>query len=70
VAIEDVEAIGASSYVDDLAHLLDELRLERVYLVAQSMGGATCAAFACRYPDRVRRCYTPISLAGSYCLHA
>ena len=50
---EDVEGIGASAYVDDLARLFDALELERAALVAQSMGGGACAGFTCRYPDRV-----------------
>ena len=50
---EDVEGIGASAYVDDMARLFDALGLERAVLVAQSMGGGTCAGFTIRHPDRV-----------------
>jgi len=50
---EDVEGVGASGYIDDLARLFDHLRLDRAFLVAQSMGGGTCAGFTCRFPDRV-----------------
>ena len=50
---QDVEGVGASAYIDDLARLFDELALEQAFLVAQSMGGGTCAGFTCRYPDRV-----------------
>ena len=35
----DAEQWGRSAFVDDLAHLLDALALERVAIVAQSMGG-------------------------------
>ena len=42
------------SYADDLAALLDELKLDRVSLVAQSMGGWTCLDYALREPKRVR----------------
>ncbi|MCD6041350.1 MAG: hypothetical protein K0R40_953 [Burkholderiales bacterium] len=42
------------AYADDLAALLDELRLDSVALVAQSMGGWTCLDYALRQPDRVR----------------
>ncbi|MGH7910913.1 MAG: alpha/beta fold hydrolase [Candidatus Dormibacteraceae bacterium] len=41
-------------FVDDLEALLDELRLDQVALVAQSMGGWTCLGFALRHPERVR----------------
>jgi pimeloyl-ACP methyl ester carboxylesterase len=50
--------------VDDLAALLDELNLARVFLVGQSMGGGTCAAFTCRSPERVRALVHVDSLAG------
>lgn len=49
----DAEGLGRSAFVDDLALLLDELKIERAALVGQSMGGGTCAAFTCRYPARV-----------------
>jgi 3-oxoadipate enol-lactonase len=42
------------SYADDLAALIQELRLENVALVAQSMGGWTCLDYALREPKRVR----------------
>ena len=42
------------AYADDLAALLDELKLKEVRLVAQSMGGWTCLEYALRNPDRVR----------------
>jgi pimeloyl-ACP methyl ester carboxylesterase len=62
---EDVEGIGASAYVDDLERLLDELKLDQVFLVAQSMGGGTCAGFTCRAPKRVRALVHCDSLAGA-----
>lgn len=49
----DVEGLGRSAFVDDLKLMLDALGIERAALVAQSMGGGTAAAFACRYPERV-----------------
>ena len=41
-------------YVEDLAALIEELRLEEVALVAQSMGGWTCLEYALREPNKVR----------------
>ncbi|MDR3513376.1 MAG: alpha/beta hydrolase [Caulobacteraceae bacterium] len=61
---EDVEGVGRSAYVDDLARLLDALQLERAFLVGQSMGGGTCAAFTCRWPERVKGLVHADSLAG------
>ena len=42
------------AYADDLAALIDELKLQDVRLVAQSMGGWTCLEYALRFPSRVR----------------
>jgi 3-oxoadipate enol-lactonase len=42
------------SYADDLAALIQELNLEDVALVGQSMGGWTCLEYALREPKRVR----------------
>ena len=42
------------AYADDLAALIEELRLRDVTLVAQSMGGWTCLEYALREPKRVR----------------
>ena len=42
------------AYVDDLAALIDELKLDGVTLVAQSMGGWTCLGYALRQPSKVR----------------
>ena len=61
---QDVEGIGQAGYLDDLEQLLDELKLETVSLIGQSMGGATCAAFACRHPKRVRALVHADSLSG------
>jgi pimeloyl-ACP methyl ester carboxylesterase len=49
----DVENRGRSGMVDDLAALLDHLKIERTVLVAQSLGGGTCAGFTVRNPGRV-----------------
>jgi|AP95_1055475.scaffolds.fasta_scaffold20045_3 3-oxoadipate enol-lactonase len=67
---------GRSSWVGDAAHsveysevllqLLDHLEIERVALVAQSMGGWTCLPLAVRLPDRVSALFmasTPGSLS-------
>jgi pimeloyl-ACP methyl ester carboxylesterase len=41
-------------FAEDLAALVDHLKLGEVRLVAQSMGGWTCLDYTLRYPDRVR----------------
>ena len=40
--------------VDDMKQLLDELGVDNAYIAGHSMGGATVAGFASRYPQRVR----------------
>jgi pimeloyl-ACP methyl ester carboxylesterase len=47
-------ATAPDAYADDLAALIDELKLEDVRLVAQSMGGWTCLEYALRHPARVK----------------
>ncbi len=42
------------AYADDLAALVDELGLDDLRLVAQSMGGWTCLEYALRHPAKVR----------------
>lgn len=42
------------AYADDLAALLDELKLKDVVLVGQSMGGWTCLEHSLKHPDTVR----------------
>ncbi len=42
------------AYADDLAALIDELKLRDVRLVAQSMGGWTCMEYALRHPGMLR----------------
>ncbi|MBW4645100.1 MAG: alpha/beta hydrolase [Goleter apudmare HA4340-LM2] len=42
-------------YADDLAALLDELHLQRVYIHAHSMGASIATLFCNRYPKRVER---------------
>ena len=45
---------GAAAFADDLEALIDHLGLGALRLVAQSMGGWTCLAYALRHPHRVR----------------
>jgi 3-oxoadipate enol-lactonase len=49
---------GDSSIVDafvgDLAALIEELQLDEVRLIAQSLGGWTCLEYTLAHPDRVR----------------
>lgn len=44
---------GAAAFPEDLRQLLDVLGIDRVFLVAQSMGGGTCMGFTVAYPERV-----------------
>ena len=44
---------GRAAFVEDLRSLLDELEIERVSLVGQSMGGRSVLGFAAAYPERV-----------------
>jgi len=50
----DPSGEGVTRFVDDLESLLDQLGLQQVALVAQSMGGRSALGFAVRSPERVR----------------
>ncbi len=40
------------NFIDDLTALLDSLKIGKVFLVAQSMGGFCCLGFALAHPER------------------
>jgi len=61
---EDVEGIGASAFVDDLARLFDVLGLDKAFLVAQSMGGGACTGYTCRHPERIAGLVLADTLVG------
>src|SRR5690606_16126572 len=44
---------GQDAFIDDLERLLDQLKISRAVLVAQSMGGYTALGVALRNPARV-----------------
>lgn len=48
------DGVDPNAYGDDLAALLDHLKLDEVRIVAQSMGGWTATSFALRAPGRVK----------------
>ncbi len=39
-------------FIDDLTALLDHLKIDKTFLVAQSMGGFCCLGFALAHPER------------------
>jgi 3-oxoadipate enol-lactonase len=53
-SLDTPDAPGSQAFVDDLTALLDHLRIDRVALVAQSMGGRTCLGFSLAFPERVQ----------------
>jgi pimeloyl-ACP methyl ester carboxylesterase len=70
----DLRGFGESSvippysmeqYADDLAHLLEQLRVERVVLVGCSMGGYVALAFWRRHRQRVRALVLADTRAGA-----
>ena len=48
-------AYGMEDYAEDLAALLDALKLERVYINAHSMGASIATFFLNRYSEKVER---------------
>jgi pimeloyl-ACP methyl ester carboxylesterase len=57
---------GPAAAVDDLKTLLDHLKVDRVHLVGQSMGGWAVTGFALAQPDRVRSLVLADTLGGIY----
>lgn len=55
---------GPAAFVDDLLALMDELRIERAALVAQSMGGWSCLGAALKAPERVAALVMADTLGG------
>ncbi len=53
-----------SRFPDDLKELLEQLGIGKAILVAQSMGGGTCATFAVRYPEKVSALVLADTLVG------
>jgi 3-oxoadipate enol-lactonase len=51
-------------FVDDLKQLLDHLGITKMALVAQSMGGGTCATFSVLHPGRVTALVLADTLVG------
>ncbi|MBM3736897.1 MAG: alpha/beta hydrolase [Acidobacteria bacterium] len=51
--------------VDDLAALLDHLRIDAAYLVGTAAGGGIAMDFALSYPKRTRRLVIACSLGGA-----
>jgi 3-oxoadipate enol-lactonase len=50
----DVERLGRAGNLPDLKLLCDTLKIDRAFLVAQSMGGGAAVGMTCEYPERVR----------------
>jgi len=61
---EDLDGRGRGGMVEDLGGLLDHLAIDRAVLVAQSLGGGTCAGFTAHHPGRVRALVLCDTLTG------
>ena len=60
----DGQDAGPAAFIDDLRGLLDDLDVEKTFLVGQSMGGLTCLGFTLACPDRVRGLVMANTFAG------
>jgi pimeloyl-ACP methyl ester carboxylesterase len=63
---ELVDGRGPAAFPQDLAALIDHLKLGRVVLVAQSMGGWSCLPYAIEHPRRVRGLVMACTGGGNY----
>ena len=55
---------GGAGFTSDLEKLIDHLKIDRVVLVGQSLGGWPCMGYAALHPDRVRGVIFAGSTAG------
>ncbi len=55
---------GRARFVADLLALLDHLDIPKAALIAQSMGGGTCAGFTVKHPERVAALVLADTLVG------
>jgi pimeloyl-ACP methyl ester carboxylesterase len=60
----DAEGLGRGGFAGDIEAVLAAEKIDKVILVAQSMGGGTGLDFTCRHPDRVRALVMADSLVG------
>lgn len=51
--VGDPEKVSLATFSDDLAALVDDLKIERAIIGGISMGAAVALTFALRFPDRV-----------------
>jgi pimeloyl-ACP methyl ester carboxylesterase len=58
--------LSADTAAGDVARILDEIGVERVDLVGQSMGGWWVSAFTVAHPDRVRTLTLANTIGGLY----
>jgi pimeloyl-ACP methyl ester carboxylesterase len=58
--------LGAGVAASDIARILDEVGVERVDLVGQSMGGWWASAFTIAHPDRVHTLTLANTIGGLY----
>jgi len=61
-----VEGRAPEVFPDDLAALIEHLKLDDVVLVAQSMGGWSCLPYTLRNPTRVRGLVMACTAGASY----
>lgn len=61
---DSLDGPGRTAFADDLKGLVDHLEIDKVTLVAQSMGGSTCGLFASRYPELVEAFVLGDTLGG------
>jgi 3-oxoadipate enol-lactonase len=60
----DADDRGPAAFINDLSSLVNDLGLDQMFLVGQSMGGLTCLGFALANPERVRGLVMANTFAG------
>lgn len=61
---EEAENLSMLTFVEDARRILDELKIEKAYVLGASFGGFVAQEFALRFPDRVKKLILACTTAG------
>ena len=63
-ADEDLQNLSMNDFVEDVARVLDELKIEKANVLGASFGGFVAQEFALAFPERVKKLVLACTTAG------
>lgn len=63
-ADEDLQNLSMKDFVEDVARVLDELKIEKANVLGASFGGFVAQEFALKFPERVKKLILACTTAG------